>query len=163
MFNCYCKTKTQINSVTVINNVTLLLNQTMEEVPSQLIVSVCIVYWSVVVCSMILGNNINRNYKIFVTFMIGTTFLVIFYKRNYGRLRLLPREMDIFSLEQYCNCTRKLPQKSNVNETVNFNQTTCSYDAFRRGSHQKVAAFTFYGNSKSESHKAKKYFSGIKV
>ena len=72
--------------------------------------------------------------------------------------------MITFKLE-HCNCTRRLPisdQTSVHNVSVIFNQTTCGIDAFRRGLHQKVAGFSFYGDTNSDVHKAKKYFEGIK-
>ena len=64
-----------------------------------------------------------------------------------------------FELE-HCNCSRTLYNVQEDN-SVSFSDTTCGRDAFNRGSHQKVAGFSFYGNTSSSSHKSKKYFAGI--
>ena len=48
---------------------------------------------------------------------------------------------------QYCGCKRKLSAVTNPKqENVSFQQTTCSMDAFRRGSHQKIVGFSLFGN-----------------
>ena len=59
-----------------------------------------------------------------------------------------------------CNCSRTL---SNVkkNNSLQFTDTTCSMEAFQRGSNQKVVGFSFYGNSSSQAHQSRKYFEGI--
>ena len=59
-----------------------------------------------------------------------------------------------------CNCSRTLFDIEETN-SVQFSDTTCGQDAFQRGSNQKVAAFSFYGNSSSDVHKARRYFGGI--
>ena len=59
-----------------------------------------------------------------------------------------------------CNCSRTLFHVEETN-SVQFSDTTCGQDAFQRGSNQKVAAFSFYGNSSSDVHKARRYFDGI--
>ena len=57
-----------------------------------------------------------------------------------------------FRLE-YCNCTRKLQTSWTISEkTVKFEKTTCGIDAFKRGLHQKVAGFSFYGDASSRQH-----------
>ena len=48
-----------------------------------------------------------------------------------------------------------------IDISLQFSDTTCGRDAFHRGNHQKVIAFSFYGNTKTEAHKAKQYFTGI--
>ena len=50
-----------------------------------------------------------------------------------------------YSLE-LCKCNRTL-QKTILlsNDFISFQNTTCGRDAFMRGSHQRVAAFSFYG------------------
>eukprot|EP00095_Tigriopus_kingsejongensis_P000913 snap_masked-scaffold186_size273091-processed-gene-1.3 protein:Tk00913 transcript:snap_masked-scaffold186_size273091-processed-gene-1.3-mRNA-1 annotation:"hypothetical protein DAPPUDRAFT_320085" len=58
-----------------------------------------------------------------------------------------------------CQCSVQLPQ-SHLTEFT-FPDTTCSLAAFERGDHQKVVAFSFYGDARSEKHKAKEYFQGI--
>lgn len=66
-----------------------------------------------------------------------------------------------FKLEN-CNCSRTLfSVETTENRSVAFSDTTCGRDAFYRGPHQKVAGFSFYGNTSSSTHKAKKYFAGI--
>jgi len=58
-----------------------------------------------------------------------------------------------------CNCSRTaLTEESGA---IKFSDTSCGRDSFNRGNHQKVVAFSFYGNTKSEAHKAKQYFTGI--
>ena len=41
-----------------------------------------------------------------------------------------------------------------------FNETTCGRDAFFRGPHHKVVAFSFYGDSKSSEHLNRGFFEG---
>ena len=61
-----------------------------------------------------------------------------------------------------CNCSRTLlTTEQNKDDSVQFSLTTCGRDAFIRGSNQKVAVFSFYGNTSSSAHKFKKYFEGI--
>ena len=57
-----------------------------------------------------------------------------------------------FEIElQYCGCKRKLSAVTNPKqENVSFQQTTCSTDAFRRGSHQKIVGFSLFGNYSEE-------------
>ena len=43
-----------------------------------------------------------------------------------------------------------------------YEQTTCSRDAWHRGSHQKVLAFTFY-SIPSRANKSARYFKGVKA
>ena len=61
---------------------------------------------------------------------------------------------------EHCNCGRTLFSTED-NNSVQFSDTTCGRDAHQRGSNQKVAGFSFYGNSSSNVHKARKYFAGI--
>ena len=66
-----------------------------------------------------------------------------------------------FKLER-CNCSRSLSQPSGGGyDEVKFSDTSCGRDAFYRGSHQRVAGFSFYGDSSSEGHRAKQFFAGI--
>ena len=66
-----------------------------------------------------------------------------------------------FQLEN-CDCRRTLTSLQEYDDSpAKFEDTTCGRDAFQRGSRQKVAGFSFYGNTSSSAHKAKKYFSGI--
>ena len=66
-----------------------------------------------------------------------------------------------FQLED-CDCSRTLASLQEYdNSSARFEDTACGRDAFQRGSHQKVAGFSFYGNTSSSAHKSKKYFSGI--
>ena len=57
-------------------------------------------------------------------------------------------EFEIEIELQYCACKRKLSAVTNnpKKENVLFHQTTCSMDAFRRGSHQKIVGFSLFGN-----------------
>ena len=43
-----------------------------------------------------------------------------------------------------------------------YEQTTCSWDAWHRGSHQKVLAFSFY-SVPSRANKSSRYFKGVKA
>ena len=63
---------------------------------------------------------------------------------------------------EHCNCRRTLVniEESEIN-SVPFSNTTCGWDAFQRGTNQRIAGFSFYGNSSSSVHKARKYFGGI--
>ena len=58
----------------------------------------------------------------------------------------------------FCPCKRILP-KVNLEE-VALNATTCGEDAWRRGRHQKVLAFTFFeatGDQMSEEKENRQY------
>ena len=50
---------------------------------------------------------------------------------------------------QHCFCKRKV-QKLITDDTVLSNQTTCSLDAFKRGSGQKIVGFSLYGDYNSK-------------
>ena len=50
---------------------------------------------------------------------------------------------------QHCFCKRKV-QKLLTDDTVLSNQTTCSLDAFKRGSGQKIVGFSLYGDYNSK-------------
>ena len=70
-----------------------------------------------------------------------------------------------FKLE-HCNCSRTL-EILDSNEVISdswiqYNETTCGWDAYHRGPHQKVAGFSFYGDISTKEHKSKQYFEGIK-
>ena len=55
-----------------------------------------------------------------------------------------------FRLE-HCNCTRKLNFSGTTSEKyVKLEETTCGIDAFKRGLHQKVVGFSFYGDASSK-------------
>ena len=43
-----------------------------------------------------------------------------------------------------------------------YEQTTCSQDAWHRGSHQKVLAFSFY-SVPGQASKSKMFFKGVKA
>jgi len=62
---------------------------------------------------------------------------------------------------EHCSCSRTLPITEDKNQPE-YSTTTCGRDAFQRGIHQKVAGFSFYGNTTSGVHKSKQYFAGIK-
>ena len=55
-------------------------------------------------------------------------------------------ENEFEFIMEHCGCKRKLKgvQRNPPNLTVN--QTTCSSDAFHRGPHQKILAYSFYRN-----------------
>ena len=59
-----------------------------------------------------------------------------------------------------CKCNRTLINVEK-NNSVQFSNTTCGWEAYKRGSNQKVAGFSFYGNPSSGKHKLRKYFEGI--
>ena len=63
-----------------------------------------------------------------------------------------------FPLET-CKCHRTI-NLSNNNGT-NFSSTSCSREAYMRGSDQHVVAFSFYGDPATPHHKSKQYFAGI--
>ena len=63
---------------------------------------------------------------------------------------------------EHCDCQRTLVNiEENEINSVQFSDTTCGRDAFQRGANQKIVGFSFYGNSSSNVHKARKYFGGI--
>ncbi len=46
-------------------------------------------------------------------------------------------------------------------DEIEFSETTCSQDAFRRGSGQKIIGFSYYGDINSNKSIEKGYFEGI--
>ena len=65
-------------------------------------------------------------------------------------------------LLEHCSCDRTLfDGEEEQNNSIKFSGTTCGWDAFRRGSNQKVVGFSFYGDTSSGAHQARKYFDGI--
>ena len=63
-----------------------------------------------------------------------------------------------FPLET-CKCHRTINVTANIR--TNFSSTTCSEDAYKRGSDQHVVSFSFYGDPATPHHKSKQYFAGI--
>ena len=66
----------------------------------------------------------------------------------------------------HCNRTLTLYHNSHLDTKVFLNQTLCSQSAFRRGPHQKIVAFTYYGSKKSKDKHIRNlyidtYFQGI--
>ena len=94
--------------------------------------------------------------------MLLTMFFAtpIFFILNSSR-KLFPLEKPFNSfLLSECSCQRSLMYGLPSNTTLGF--TTCSEDAFRRGSNQQIVSFSFYGDPNTPHHKAKQYFTGIK-
>ena len=58
---------------------------------------------------------------------------------------------------QHCFCKRKV-QKLLTDDTVLSNQTTCSLDAFKRGSGQKIVGFSLYGDYNSKKRYTNKTY-----
>ena len=59
---------------------------------------------------------------------------------------------DEFEIElKNCGCKRKLkkispPNDQNSRKNILFNETTCSIDAYNRGTGQKIVGFSLYGD-----------------
>ena len=86
--------------------------------------------------------------------------LAILFLYDYStRIQYIKQPLHI-ELEK-CSCMRNLTTY-NLNTTggIFFNETTCGRDAFFRGPHQKVVAFSFYGDSKSSEHLNRGFFEG---
>ena len=92
---------------------------------------------------------------------------------NYKLIQSVPpttassRNNDINSFKlEHCNCFRTLEIRDSneviIDSSILYNETTCGWDAYHRGSHQKVAGFSFYGDVNTNTHKSKQYFEGIK-
>ena len=88
-----------------------------------------------------------------LTFIV---YLFSFYKSVNEKI-----EQHLFSPHQKCVCNKSHQDKA-VTQAVNLNRTFCSEEAHQRGSHQKIIAFTYYGDPKSQLHKKRSYFQGIK-
>ena len=105
----------------------------------------------------------------FLSFLLLLSFFTFLYIMRTTEQKLSRFEeetenenSETFQLE-HCSCSRTLfDVKENQNNSAHFSDTTCGRDAFQRGSNQKVAGFSFYGNTSSSAHKSKKYFEGIK-
>ena len=68
---------------------------------------------------------------------------------------------DVEFIMDTCKCKRKLKGGNPNIPSISYNQTTCGRDAFRRGTHQKIVGFSFYGDIHSDYSKKKGYFQGI--
>ena len=60
-------------------------------------------------------------------------------------------EDEEFEIElKNCGCKRKLKKNISANQNsmknILFNETTCSIDAYNRGSGQKIVGFSLYGD-----------------
>ena len=95
-------------------------------------------------------SRLTRNIFILILLSSSSFMIIKFYLLNQKMIKL-----------QYCDCNRTIYVFSS--ENPNFANTTCSRDAFERGSNQKVISFVFYGEFDSEKHKVRKYFEGIKT
>ena len=76
------------------------------------------------------------------------------------------KKLDIvISFLSACDCLRTLKIDPDIMKlsAINLHQTYCSESAYIRGSHQKIVAFTFYGNISNEKHKKRQYFEGIEA
>lgn len=62
---------------------------------------------------------------------------------------------------EHCDCTRDIQPKLSE-ATTQYNETSCSRDAFARGPNQKVIAMAFFGVQTAKSDAEKGYFEGIK-
>ena len=54
-----------------------------------------------------------------------------------------------FEIElQHCGCKRRISKTLSTSMKINiwFNQTTCSLDAFSRGTNQKIVGMSLYGD-----------------
>jgi len=128
-----------------------------------------------------------KKVNILIGTLLSTSFIILFHsasKVKYiqnnvvnGKINHLSSNVNEgaeneieFKLE-HCGCTRKIPSgppkvvvDKNGNERIRdipFNATTCSKDAFMRGSGQKVVGFSFYGDINTPKNKKKGYFEGI--
>ena len=86
--------------------------------------------------------------------------LAIVFLYDYSiRIQYIKQPLHI-ELEK-CSCMRNLTTYHlNTTGGTFFNETTCGRDAFFRGPHQKVVAFSFYGDSKSSEHINRGFFEG---
>ena len=92
----------------------------------------------------------------FVVLLYGVALIFLYLYSV--RIKYNNKTSLVFELEK-CNCMRNLTTFS-LNTTINFTSTTCGRDAYFRGSHQKVVAFSFYGNASSPSHLVRGFFQG---
>ena len=69
--------------------------------------------------------------------------LLIFYSTPLSMVVDVVMEEEVGVQMKLCPCKRVLPRNVNLEE-VALNATTCGEDAWRRGRHQRVIAFTFF-------------------
>ena len=62
---------------------------------------------------------------------------------------------------EHCNCSR-YTKSTFLGKDIQYNETSCSRDAFARGPGQKVVAMAFFGVQTAKSNAEKGYFEGIK-
>ena len=106
---------------------------------------------------MLLGKSLLLKMIIVVSSLVTSFYFFVF---TIQRKEEMDRKVHRFKLE-HCDCERTLPQEhvKKVNQyPLDYTATTCGQDAYQRGLHQKVAAFSFYGDKNSSIHKSKHYF-----
>ena len=96
---------------------------------------------------------------------IGSSFVTFIYLfvLSISRKEAKERQFHRFKLE-HCDCERVITiqdTKKVISYSLDYTTTTCGRDAYRRGLHQKVAGFSFFGNRNSSIHQTKRYFEGI--
>ena len=118
---------------------------------------------------MLIQHVRDRNMRTFARYLIVIflnipVYMVLFqiYKESYNEFRGKYSE-DTFKYKlEMCKCHRQLPKTIySDQDTILFRNTTCGRDAFMRGSHQKVAAFSFYGGG-FDPQLTKTFFEGLK-
>ena len=92
----------------------------------------------------------------FIVLLYGLAFVFLYKYSIHVQYIRKPLSIEL----DKCSCMRNLTTY-NLNITRHFfNYTTCGRDAFFRGPHQKVIAFSFYGNSSSPEHLVRGFFAG---
>ena len=110
-------------------------------------------------------NHLKTTVLLLVFIFIGTFCIISlqdFTISSYDFIKLLDsrgrvRSKTTIEFElQECGCHRALLNvnlnntHSNNSDYIFFENTTCSMDAFRRGTSQKIVGFSFYGDINSE-------------
>ena len=121
-------------------------------------VIVTTVFITVIYFSSLVSHQMDTNYTLFNKKDIKMTTKPKKLKSNHGKTTE-PNNTTDFKLE-HCPCRRTIPRNTKTKITE-FSKTTCGFDAYQRGSQQKVVSYSFYGNPTSKEHKKRKYFAGI--
>lgn len=106
-----------------------------------------------------------RNIWVSIGLVIGFYIFVISVNNStsnlvYSEVDETLESGDFVELE-HCGCKRRLKNTQENPPDLTFNQTTCSDAAFKRGPHQKIVGFSFYGDINTDYSKKKGYFEGI--
>jgi len=109
----------------------------------------------------VVKSPLTRRLGIVISLCFLSSYLVIIFQTKLVQNKGITDGEETGFILEHCGCRRHLKGVKANPPNITYKQTTCSYDAYRRGPHQKIVGFSFYGNINSDYSKKKGYFDGI--